>query len=194
MANEFTIRQLVATAHGYVGLPFPQLGLENYNPFPKVERLGKAIFSRNKLGKPLFMDVIIDGVQMPNETLITITTRKLIEETVLVGNDHRGTVKEFISAGDYMIKIQGVCIDPDNPKEYPEEQVESIIALCEKHQALDFDNDFARLFNINRIVIKDYGFGDMKGKPYSQSYYINAVSDDDFYAIIDDQNKNLTGL
>ena len=127
------------------------------------------------------MDVVIDGVRLPNEPLVTITAKKTIVETVVIGSERKGTVKEFISAGDYTIKIEGICIEP-NIKEFPIGQVESIIELVEKHQALDISNDIADLFGISRVVIKDYGFGNMKGKPYSQSYYLLCVSDEDFYA------------
>lgn len=183
MANEFNIRELVASAH-YVGLPFPLLDLKNLLRLPDVEKLGKALIGKNIIGRPFFSDFDLDGVRLPNEPLITVNTRKIIEETVLVGNEHRGTVKEFISAGDYMIKIEGVCITP-GVKEYPTEQVRSIIEICQKNEALNVENDIAELFNITKLVIKDYGFGNMKGKPFSQSYYINAVSDNNFFAVID---------
>lgn len=181
MANEFNIRETVAQAHGYVGLPFPSLVLDPNDP--GLNQLGTAAVGKNALGKPLFMDCIIDGVRLPNEPLITITGKKVIVETVVIGSEHRGTVKEFITTGDYNIKIEGICIDPSK-KEYPQSQVDSLIELIEKNESLEFDNDLAELFNINKIVIKDYGFGNMKGKPYSQSYYLSCVSDSDFYATL----------
>lgn len=178
MANEFNIDKAIMTAHGYVGLPFPKLSFVNI--LPDINLLGKAILGKNTLGRPYFMDCIIDGVNLPNEPLITFTHKKKIVETVIVGTERRGTVKEFISAGDYNIKIEGICIEP-NKKAYPQDQVESIIKLIEKNEALDFTNDLAAYFGVNRIVIKDAGFGNMKGKPYSQSYYLTCVSDEDFY-------------
>lgn len=190
MANEFNIRQAVLNAHGYVGLPFPNLELGGLTP--DLNRLGNAIQGKNALGRPLFMDCIIDGQRLPNEPLITITGKKVIVETVIVGNEHKGTVKEFITTGDYNIKIEGICIEPGQ-KEYPQAQVESIIELINKNEALDFSNELAELFGINRLVIKDYGFGNMKGKPYSQSYYLSCVSDNDFYATLNNQVK-LTSL
>lgn len=180
--NEFDIKQATAQAHGYVGLPFPGItpsrGLST-----DANEIGRAAVGKNVLGKPLFMDCTIDGVRLPNEPLITFTGKKIIVETVVVGSEHRGTVKEFIATGDYNIKIEGICIDP-NKKAYPQAQVDAIIALLEKNEALEFQNELADLFRIDRLVIKDYGFGNMKGQPYSQSYYLSCVSDNDFYATL----------
>ncbi len=181
MANDFDIKKQTVNAFGYVGLPFPKLDFAGLAP--DINQLGNAVVGKNALGRPFFMDCTIDGVRLPNEPLITITGKKIIVETVLVGNEHKGTVKEFIATGDYNIKIEGICIEPGK-KEYPQDQVDSIIRLIEKNEALDFANDIADLFGINRLVIKDYGFGNMKGKPYSQSYYLSCVSDEDFYATL----------
>jgi hypothetical protein len=179
MANEFNINKLIMTGHGYVGLPFPKLDLKGL--IPDVNLLGKAILGKNILGRPFFMDCVIDGVRLPNEPLITITGKKTIVETVVVGSDRKGTVKEFISAGDYNIKIEGICIEP-NGKEYPTEQVESIVKLIEKNETLEVENEILNtFFKVNALVIKDYGFGNMQGKPYSQSYYLTCISDEDFY-------------
>lgn len=185
MANEFNIRNLILQSHGYVGRSYPDL--QNRTPLPE-SNIGKAVFAKDALGRPMFMDCVIDGMRLPNEPLITINTRKVIQETVLVGSKRRGTVKEFISAGDYQIKIEGVCIIPGQ-KIYPEEQVKDIIEICDNNKALEVENDITDLFGIHRLVIKDYGFGNMQGKPYSQTYYINAVSDEDFYAVLKDKRN-----
>lgn len=178
MANEFDIKKAILQGAGYVGLPFPNF--KNFRFDYGDSSIGVSERT-NKLGRPYFMDVKIDGVTLPNEPLVTITAKKTIVETVIVGSERRGTVKEFISAGDFNIKIQGVCITP-GVKQYPQEQVQSIIDLAAKNEALDFSNELAELFGINRLVIKDYGLSDMKGMPYSQSYYLTCVSDEDFYA------------
>ena len=186
MANTFNIRELTAKAHGYTAPPFPLLGIKNV--LPDVNKIGKAITGRTHLGTPYFMDVVIDGIRLPNEPLITFSGQKRIVQTSIVGSERRGTVKELISSNDYRIKIEGVCIEPGK-KEYPQSQVEQIIALCEKPAAMDFENDLAELFSIHRLVITSYGFDKMQGKPYSQKYVINAVSDEDFYAELNNRKR-----
>lgn len=178
MANTFDIQQLVTTAHGYVAGAYPLVGLKRFLPDPN--KIGNAILGRTHLGVPYFMDVTINGHRLPNEPLVTFSGQKRIIQTAIAGSDRRGTVKELIAANDYKIKIEGVCIDPAR-KEYPQEQVAAIIGLCEQPAALDFENELATLFGIHRLVITSYAFDKMQGKPYSQKYVINAVSDEDFY-------------
>jgi hypothetical protein len=184
MANEYDIQNLTRTAFGYSVLPFPLLGIKS--PLPKLNKIGNAIIGKNHIGTPFFMDVIIDDLPLPNEPLITFTNQKKIIQTAIVGSERRGTVKEFISTSDYKIKIEGVCIDP-TIKDYPQKQVEEIIKICEKPKSLSFKNSLAELYGIYNIVITSYSFANMQGHPYSQKYYINAVSNDDFYATM----KNL---
>lgn len=193
MANEFNIRKLTAEAHNYVGLPFPALPFNKVD-LPNLSRLGRAILGKDLLGRPFFDDFVIDGHRLPNEPLLTITGKKTIVETIVVGSDRKGTVKEFISAEDYSIKIEGVIL---GNKEYPYIEVDKLVEICEQPAALPIQNDILNLFfRVNNIVIKDYGFGSMKGKPFSQSYYISAVSDEDFYAVRKDgiQSTNLNNL
>lgn len=146
-------------------------------------KLGQAKVGRNHLGVPYFMDVIIDGLRLPNEPLIAFSSQKRIVQTSIVGSERRGTVKELISSSDYRIRIEGTCISA-NKKTYPQKQVEQIIALCEKPEALAIENELAELFKIYKIVITSYLIPKMQGKPYSQDYVINAVSDEDFYATL----------
>ncbi|MDB0601072.1 DUF6046 domain-containing protein [Tenacibaculum maritimum] len=177
MANTFNIRELTANAHGYAGL------------IPKFNKLGKAIRGRTHLGTPYFMDVVLNGIRLPNEPLLTFSGQKRIVQTAIAGSERRGTVKELISSNDYRIKIEGVCIEAGK-KEYPQRQVEELIALCEKPAALDFENELAELYGIHKLVVTSYSFDSMQGKPYSQKYVINAVSDEDFYAELSNRNKS----
>lgn len=187
MANEFNIRNLVAGAHNYVGLPYPLLGVEDVD-LPNLNQLGRAILGKDLIGRPFFDDFVLDGYRFPNEPLITVTRRKNIVETIVVGSERSGTVKEFISAKDFNIKIEGVVLAN---KEYPFIEMEKIIELCQRPEALEVENDILNLmYRVNSLVIKDYGFGNMKGKPYSQSYYISAVSNEDFYAQVTNPLEN----
>jgi len=133
------------------------------------------------LGKPYFMRVKLGGVQLPNEPLLTFSRQKKIVQTTITGSQRQGTVKELISSSDYKIDLRGWCINPA-VKEYPKSQVEQIIQLCERPEALEIENKLCDYFGIYRIVITSYDFADMQGKPYSQAYQISMVSDEDFYA------------
>lgn len=184
MANEFDLSQIRTQVLGKVGVPFPLLGLDNLRVLPNVGEIGKAVFGKSHLGVSYFMDVVIDNVRLPNEPLITISNQKRIVETVVTGSQRRGTVKEMINAQDYRLRIEGICIDLENPKTYPREQVEQIITICETNRAVSLENSLAELFGIYNIVIKRYAFDKMQGQPYLQKYVINAVSNDDFFATL----------
>jgi len=187
MANEFNIRQLTAGAINYVGLPYPVLGVENVD-LPNVNQIGRALRGKDLLGRPIFEDFVLDGYQFPFEPLLTVTRRKQIVETIVVGSDRSGTVKEFICAEDFQIRIEGILLAN---KEYPYIAMDRITELCERAEALEVESDMLNVvYRIQRLVIKDYGFGNMKGKPYSQSYYITAVSDQDFYAELSNPVNN----
>lgn len=146
-------------------------------------KLGQAKTGRNHLGTPFFMDVIIDGVRLPNEPLITISNQKRIIQTTIAGSEREAPVVELISSSNYRLKLEVTCINP-NKKEYPKQQVEEIIALCKKSKALDIENELTDMYGIHKIIVTGHGFGKMQGKPYSQSYVINAVSYVDFYATL----------
>jgi len=133
------------------------------------------------LGRPFFMQVVIGGYRLPNEPLITINRQKRIVETVLTGDAKKGSVKELISSKDYRIKIEGIIL---GKKSYPQEAVEQLMEVLEMDEAIEIENELAAIFNIHKIVVTGYGFGKMAGSPYAQTYYINAVSDEDFYAIL----------
>ncbi|QKX04887.1 hypothetical protein HN014_08135 [Aquimarina sp. TRL1] len=164
--------------------------LGDYSAYKKTEESNIGVgtsLRKNHLGTPYFMDLIIDGKTFPNEPLITINGQKRIVETVVTGSNRRGTVKELISADDYRIRIEGICFD--QKRQYPQKQVEEIISICEENRALPVKNDLLELFNVHSLVIKSYSFDKMQGQPHMQKYIINAISDEDFYAIIKEKDN-----
>ena len=101
---------------------------------------------------------------------------------MVAGGKRRGTVKEYINAGDWKIEIKGVCIDPENPERYPIEQVNQIRELSNLNEAVEVDNDILRYFEIYSMVIESVSFESMPGVPGAQAYQIKALSDEDFFA------------
>lgn len=191
MANIFNIRELTQAAHNRTGIEFDTSFFDE--EVKNANSIGTAKTGRTHLGTPYFMDVEIDGIRLPNEPLLTFSTQKRIVQTVVVGSESRGTVKELISANDFKIKIEGICIEPGK-KEYPTDQVNSVISLCQKQEALEFENELAELLGIKKIVITGYSIDKMQGQPYSQKYVIDAISDDDFFAELNNREKqNLFG-
>ncbi len=131
-----------------------------------------------------FMPMAIGGVQLPNEPTMSVTSKKNIVETKLVGMTRRGTVKELISEGDYEIRINGICMSDDGFN-YPSDQVEAIRKLYDTNESLKLTCALADYLEIENIVIRSIEWVEMKGISHCQGYKINAVSDEDFILIKD---------
>jgi hypothetical protein len=113
------------------------------------------------------------------ECIITINQEKNIVSTPMQGRD--GTIKEYISDGDYSISIEAAVnnyneIEATKSKEYPIEKLEELIALLKVQDGLEIQSDFLRLFKITSAVIKSYG---MVQETHSnrQSFQIQMLSD-----------------
>jgi len=94
------------------------------------------------------------------ECIITINQEKNIVTTPMEGRD--GTIKEYISAGDYSITIDaGVSsyneIDFEKSKNYPIEKLQELITFLNVKDGLEIQSDFLTLFGIKSAVIKSYG-------------------------------------
>lgn len=138
------------------------------------------------LGTPLVMPVMIEGYQLPNEPIITITGSKKIVKTALTGVNRegevqrRGTVKELISVNDYAIKITGRIIDEDDPERYPDRIVTKIRNLFELRRALSINCKVTDLLGITHIAVDKLSFPGDSGMENSQRYEISGFSDEDF--------------
>lgn len=192
---EFDFKELVARAHfDYVGPAFPEWW-ENNKTAVVLPDLQK-IFGGGLLGKKYFLSLSLKDSKgevytLPNEPLISLDLVKTIVETPTVGKYRKGTVKEYITTEDYQISIRGVCVNAENKEEYPAEQVAELNRLFEKNEALEVvSNPFFELFNIRKIVLTDISFDEMVGQSYLQKYVLSAISDQDFYADLNNRDMN----
>lgn len=185
---EFDFKELVSKAFiDYVGPYYPTFALKNGLKEPVLPGLStvSAILEKNQ---PYFMTLSLGYkgkvYSFPNEPLISLSIKKTIVETATVGQDRKGTVKEYINTDDWNITIRGICIDIDK-KIYPTDQVNEINAMYAVNDALDvMENKFFEIFDIRKIVLKDLKYEEMVGQPSIQKYTITAVSDEDFLAEI----------
>lgn len=160
----------------------------------------------SKLGTPVMSDLDIDPkqssglprIQIPT-VLFTINQKKNIISTPVQGRN--GTVKEYISDGDFNINVKGVLVG-DNGK-YPRQgfgsntnqnfqnqdenvtinspslnmDVNKLISLFQINKALEVNSWFLKQFNIYSIVITDYNFPQNEGEYSVQPFEFNAISD-----------------
>jgi len=105
--------------------------------------------------------------------LVTITQTKNIVTTAIQGKN--GTIKEFISDGDYQVSINGIVWINDNI--YPEDDVQTLINICKIPQSIKIFSNFINMFGITEIIITDYSIAQQEGLRNQQPFTINAISD-----------------
>ena len=118
------------------------------------------------------------------ECIITVNQEKNIVTTPMQGRD--GTVKEYISDGDYTISVDvavsSYVIDQKGQSDfndshaYPLSQLEDMIAILKIKDTLEVHSDFLTLFGVNNVVVKSYG---MVQETHSnrQAFNIQMLSD-----------------
>ncbi|WP_289665572.1 DUF6046 domain-containing protein [Flavobacterium panacagri] len=204
---EFNLKELTArTFLDYVGPAYPGFlyDVSVKNGKLKIKKNGKkidlnAINAASFSGGKYFLTVTLThkgtDYELPNEPLISLGLSKTIVETATVGKSRRGTVKEYINTEDYTISIKGICFNEEDPSAYPSQQVSLLRSMVEINEALEIKNNpFFTLFGIGKLVIKDIQFEDMMGQGGMQKYVISAISDQDFYADLDEKNKGKSEL
>jgi hypothetical protein len=97
------------------------------------------------------------------DVLITVMNTKNIIKTTLQGRN--GTVKEYISDGDFTIKIEG--------RIYGQE----LLDICLVPQSINVTSSFLKLFNVEDIVIESYNVDQVEGVRNYQPFTLNCVSD-----------------
>lgn len=165
-------------------------------PVSQEEVSGDFRFT-SMLGTPLVMPVKIDGYQLPNEPLITITGDKKIIRTALNGANsagrvqHRGSVKELISVNDYQVKITGRLMHEPvysgthtnarpYPNAYPSQEMRELIRIYESRRSVKIDCALTQLFGIEYIAISRVSFPGEAGMHNNQRYEITGYSDEDY--------------
>lgn len=181
------LRYILATVFGKTGIPFPANPADNRNgmvakefnqnierEIQKVSKYGKSLYGTNLLGRPVFLPVTLDGLELQNP-LVSITGKKTIVETPMVGGN--GTVKEIINVQDYSIKITCTDMRPDN--HWPEDGLHSVKELWAKNKALTMQCALTDVFlqPKDNVVITGIALPDMRGIEYAQVYEISLVSD-----------------
>lgn len=182
----FDFKKAIARiAFDYVGPGFP-LWWKQYATKFNLPDL-KNINGKQLLGAKYFMTLQLSyegqTYELPNEPLISISLTKTIIETATVGKKRKGSVIEYITTENNQITLRGVCFDVENPERYPADQVSVLNELFDIDDALDVvDNPFFELFGIRKLVLKSKQIDEMQGQQGLQAYTITAISDQDFYA------------
>ena len=163
-----------------------EIYLPDYYKSFNVKYIDSANITKyNALGKPIFMPVKLDGVDLPEAPIVTIQPGILVEKTTLAGGEFKGSVKQGIGLDDYIITIRGWVKSDDN--NYPEEKVRMIKDLILQKKSLSIDCLITKLFEIYKVVV--YGrpsFPEVKAQNV-QFYEFECLSDEDFVLDYNDE-------
>lgn len=123
------------------------------------------------------------------DAVVQVQRQRNIVCTQLVGA--AGTVKEYINDGDYALTIQVGVVATDEAgaiaDEYPVEELIELRQFLDLPEPLECTSEFLRIFDINRLVVRDFGLSQNTASNY-QTLTINAISDGDYnvYSTADD--------
>lgn len=164
---EFNEEEIDATS--YLGTPiFDQLTIQG----GQFNELG------NVIGPPQpFDQLIIPAV------IIEVSQTKNIVTTAIQGRN--GTVKEFVSDGDFAITLTGVIVGRNEGNEvvdignvYPDDDVKKLVIICKVPDILTLTSKFLNdVFGINEVVITDYNIPQREATRDMQPFQINMLSD-----------------
>lgn len=147
----------------------------------RVSYLGTPVFSNLEI-KPFNYETL-DGQQVEisngiiiDTVIFTVTQTKNIVKTPIQGRN--GTVKEYISDGDFQIEISGAIVSPNST--YPETEVNELIEILKAPIPIPEDSlisEYLNWFGIHSIVVESYNFPQTEGFRNQQEFTISAVSD-----------------
>lgn len=123
-----------------------------------------------------------DGdTMMINDATVTVSLEKHIVRTALVGLN--GTIKEYISNGDYDISLTVgiVAVDASGNivDEYPEEGIRRVREFLDENRALEVSSPFFDILGIDRMVVSKFS---LRQDTHSnrQTIEVKALSDVDY--------------
>lgn len=144
---------------------------------------------RSSIGTPVLVDLTFLASSYTDENgnnytfndftletvLITINQQKNIVKTQIQGR--KGTVKEYIGLGDWVITINAII--PGTNGAFPKFEMEQlkIIAGCPK--AIAITSWYLQMFDINSIVVENFDTAQEGGMYSTPAFTMGCVSDED---------------
>jgi hypothetical protein len=126
------------------------------------------------------------GIRL-DTALIDVSLEKNIVRTQVQGRN--GTVKEYISDGDYIIGIKALLVSP-NASLSPESAMRKLINLFSVPDSLPIKSDFLQLFSIYRIVIEKPSFKQVQGFNNMIAVEFSAYSDENLASVVNTELLN----
>lgn len=115
-----------------------------------------------------------EGYAILETAIGSISQERNIITTPIAGRN--GTVKEYISDGDFVISVTGKIVD--NGNKFPDDQVTDIANIFKVPNELVIVNSFLFNFDIKNVVIKSYKIEQIEGAENLYNISIEMLSDD----------------
>ena len=150
-------------------------------PSTVVEEPSDDPIGTSYLGTPIYSNLILsdDAEELPDlvmdSILMIVTQFRNIVETPLAGRD--GTVKEYISDGDFQVEIRGVIISPYK-NQYPRDQVVLLKRYCSLKKEISVSSNFLDIFDITTAVVMSYDVGEKVGSRNEVPFTLRLLSDE----------------
>lgn len=116
------------------------------------------------------LEIEVEGIKsfVFNEVIMSIAQERNIVTTPLQGRD--GTIKEFISNGDYVITVDAGVMEGQKQTEnedtevsfqkpsniYPKAELERLGKILTEPKAIAVQSDFLNVFGIQSVVVKSF--------------------------------------
>lgn len=122
------------------------------------------------------------GLTIP-AAILEVSQSKNIITTAMQGRN--GTIKEFISDGDFIITLTGIITGRDEEGEiknignvYPFDDVQKLATICKVPDSVRvFSSFLTGVFGISNVVITDYNIPQREASRDMQPFQINMLSD-----------------
>lgn len=157
----------------------------------KTKYLGTYVFDTLTLGPDQFFDskfnnegiyikktnaTTLDALRL-NSAIMSVTVDRTIIQTTPIGSTI-GTIKEFISLGEYNIKITGHIVNDENPLDYPTQIVQLLNQYVKAPIAITVNSYFLNnIFGITKVVIESFNLSQVEGFSGVLTYELSMISD-----------------
>ena len=145
----------------------------------KTSVLGTPIFSNLEIPAGSFVDLDGNAIAFQGLTLDTVlfrvTQSKNIVTTAVQGRN--GTVKEYVSDGDFSITIDGMIVSEDQ-NTYPEVEVTKLLEIVRVPEQVRIISEFLDFFDISDVVIEGYDIPQQRGFRNMQPFSLRMISDE----------------
>ena len=159
----------------------PQKQGNNSNPFEgfvDADLSQDPVVLISELGTPVFDTLTLE---IPNGDervgtylyVASIAQRKNIVKTPMAGRN--GTIKEYMSDGDYSISLSGTILSGVRDV-YPEEDVRAMNEIFKASVALNCYNNFLQRLGVTEVVVEDFGWKEQVGSISKQDFTVKLVS------------------